>query len=32
VILERFRGLTPIDYKAFRADVDEVMGELLFDD
>lgn len=32
VILESFRGLPSIDYKAFRADVDEVMGELLFDD
>jgi prevent-host-death family protein len=29
VILERWRRLPPIDYKAFRADVDEVMGELL---
>jgi prevent-host-death family protein len=32
VIFERFRALPPIDYKAFRADVDEVMGALLFDD
>lgn len=32
VILKSFRGLPPIDYEAFRADVDEVMGELLFDD
>jgi prevent-host-death family protein len=32
VILERFRGLPPIDYEAFRADVDEVMGALVFDD
>lgn len=29
VIVERFRGLSPIDYEAFRADVDEVMGERL---
>jgi len=32
VILERFRGLPPIDYDAFRADVDEVMGASIFDD
>lgn len=32
VILERFRGLPPIDYEAFRADVDEVMGALVFDE
>jgi len=32
VILKRFQGLPPIDYQAFRTDVDEVMGELLFDD
>lgn len=32
VILASFRGLPPIDYEAFRADVDEVMGALLFDD
>jgi prevent-host-death family protein len=32
VILERFRGLPPIDYEAFRVDVDEVMGELVFDE
>jgi prevent-host-death family protein len=29
VILERWRRLPPIDYEAFRADVDEVMGEIL---
>jgi prevent-host-death family protein len=29
VILERWRRLPPIDPVAFRADVDEVMGELL---
>jgi prevent-host-death family protein len=29
VIFERWRRLPPIDYEAFRADVDEVMGELL---
>jgi prevent-host-death family protein len=29
VILERFRRLPPIDYEAFRADVDEVMGDRL---
>lgn len=28
-ILERWRGLPPLDYEAFRADVDEVMGERL---
>lgn len=32
VVLERFRGLAPIDYDAFRADVDEVMGALIFDE
>lgn len=32
VILERFRNLPSIDYEAFRADVDEVMGALIFDD
>jgi prevent-host-death family protein len=32
VILERFRGQAPIDYEAFRADVDEVMGALIFDE
>jgi prevent-host-death family protein len=32
VILERFRGMAPIDYEAFRADVDEVMGALIFDE
>jgi prevent-host-death family protein len=32
VILERFRGLAPIDYDAFRADVDEVMGARIFDE
>lgn len=32
VILERFRTLAPIDYDAFRADVDEVMGASIFDD
>lgn len=32
VLLERWRHLPPIDYKQFRADVDEVMGELLFDE
>jgi prevent-host-death family protein len=32
VILERFRGLAPIDYDAFRADVDEVMGAGIFDE
>lgn len=32
VILERFRGLQPIDYNAFRADVDEVMGAAIFDE
>jgi prevent-host-death family protein len=32
VVLERFRGLAPIDYDAFRADVDEVMGASIFDD
>ena len=32
VILERFRHLPPIDYEAFRADVDEVMGASIFDD
>lgn len=29
LILERFKSLPPIDYEAFRADVDEVMGERL---
>jgi prevent-host-death family protein len=29
VILERWRRLPPIDYEAFRTDVDEVMGEIL---
>jgi prevent-host-death family protein len=29
VILERWRRLPPIDYEAFRHDVDEVMGEIL---
>ena len=29
VLLERWRHLPPIDYEQFRADVDEVMGELL---
>jgi prevent-host-death family protein len=29
VLLERWRHLPSIDYKQFRADVDEVMGELL---
>ena len=29
VILERWRRLPPIDPEAFRADVDEVMGEIL---
>lgn len=29
IILERFRQLPPIDYEAFRADVDEVMGDRL---
>ncbi|HEX5990914.1 MAG TPA: type II toxin-antitoxin system prevent-host-death family antitoxin [Solirubrobacterales bacterium] len=32
VILERWRRLPPIDYEAFRADVDEVMGALIFDE
>ncbi len=32
VVLDRFRGLAPIDYDAFRADVDEVMGASIFDD
>lgn len=32
VVLERFRGLPPIDYEAFRADVDEVMGASIFDE
>lgn len=32
VILERFRALPPIDYEAFRADVDEVMGASIFDE
>lgn len=32
VVLERFRGLAPIDYDAFRADVDEIMGASIFDD
>jgi len=32
VILERFRGMAPIDYEQFRADVDEVMGALVFDE
>lgn len=31
-LLERFRGLAPIDYEAFRADVDEVMGASVFDE
>lgn len=31
-ILGRFRGLPPIDYDAFRADVDEVMGAPIFDE
>lgn len=29
VLLERWRHLPSIDYEQFRADVDEVMGELL---
>ncbi len=32
VVLERFRGLAPIDYDVFRADVDEVVGASIFDD
>lgn len=32
MVLERFRGLAPIDYETFRADVDEVMGALIFDE
>lgn len=32
VVLERFRGQTPIDYETFRAEVDEVVGELIFDE
>jgi prevent-host-death family protein len=32
VILERFRGQIPIDYEAFRVEVDEVMGELISDE
>ena len=32
VILARFRGRNPIDYEAFRAEVDEVVGELIFDE
>ena len=32
VILERFRHLPSIDYEAFRADVDEVMGASIFDE
>jgi hypothetical protein len=28
-LLERWRHLPSIDYEQFRADVDEVMGELL---
>lgn len=32
VVLERFRGQSPIDYGAFRAEVDEVMGALIFDE
>lgn len=32
VVLERFRGQAPIDYEAFRAEIDEVVGELLFDE
>lgn len=29
VLLERWRHLPSIDYEQFRADVDEIMGELL---
>ena len=32
VVLERFRGQSPIDYETFRAEVDEVVGELMFDE
>ncbi|HEY6730923.1 MAG TPA: type II toxin-antitoxin system prevent-host-death family antitoxin [Solirubrobacterales bacterium] len=32
VVLERFRKQAPIDYEAFRAEVDEVMGALIFDE